>query len=70
MTTENKLGRRHPVSTAEPRNFTLVLGCDDIVGTRCRGGICGLVCVVCVDVQATEKLGPAAAVHCRTICLA
>ena len=69
MIMESKFGRTHPVNTAEAWNFALVLSCDDIVGTCCRGGMCGLVCVVCVgvDVQTTEKLAPAAAFQCRTI---
>lgn len=45
---ESKSSRTHPVNAAEPRNFALVQGCDDTVGPCCRGGICGLVCVVVV----------------------
>lgn len=54
---ESQFGRTHPVNTADPRNFALVLGCDDTVGTCCKGRLCGLVCAVCVrvDVQTTEK---------------
>lgn len=67
---ESKFSRTHPVNAAEPRNFALVQGCDDTVGPCCRGGICGLVCVVCAraDVWAMEKLSPAAAFPCRTTC--